>query len=196
MKVLGITGGIGSGKSTLTGYFERMGAFVVYADDLAKSLMTTDDQLVADIKKTFGDESYLEDRSLNKPHLIREAFQAGRTHELNAIVHPAVYRETQRLIEEAREKGYKLFVKEAALLLNNGRPKGFDTIILVDAPEEIRIARVMQREGATRQEVTQRLHNQPDFSKLHHLCDEIIINEGTRKELEEKARGIYLKMIG
>lgn len=195
MKIIGVTGGIGSGKSTLTGYFERMGAFVVYADDLAKSLMTTDEQLIADIKKTFGDESYLKDRSLNKPHLIREAFQAGRTDELNAIVHPVVYRETQRLIKEAREKGYKLFVKEAALLLNNGRPEGFDANILVDAPEEIRIARVMQREGSTREEVIQRLRKQPDFSKLHHLCDEIIINDGTREELEEKARGVYKKMI-
>lgn len=195
MKVVGITGGIGSGKSTVTGCFKHWGAYVVYADELAKSIMTTDETLISEIRKTFGDDSYLEDGSLNKPHLIREAFEAGRTNELNAIVHPAVYRETQRLIKEAKEKGYQLFVKEAALLLNNGRPEGFDYVILVDAPEDIRIDRVIKRDGSTREEVIQRLRKQPNFSKLHHLCDAIIINDSTVEALEEKAKEIFDRML-
>ncbi len=196
MVVIGITGGIGSGKTTVAGEWEKLGAFVMYADEAAKNLMTSNANVKEAISKTFGDEAYHPDGSLNRPLLSREALEKNRVKELNAIVHPAVYEETKRLIKQERERGTKAFVKEAALLLQNGRPEGFDVIVLCEADEKSRVKRVIQRDKTDAGKVKERIQKQQDFSSLRPLADYIIENNGTLDELKKKARKLFGEIVG
>lgn len=187
---VGLTGGIGSGKTAVAKIWEELGAFPVYADDLAKRIMTDDPNVKGKIIELFGDASYNSDGSLYRPYLAKEAFEKGKVEELNGIVHPAVFKETKKLFEDAEKKGYKCAFKEAALLLKQGRPADLDVIVFVDADEEIRIQRVMQRDGAKRREVQHRIAKQSDVLKKD-LCDIIIENNGTEEDLREKAVAVY-----
>lgn len=191
MKVIGLTGGIGSGKSTVAKIWEKLGAKVVRADDLAKELMTTDPQLINKIKQVFGEESYLKDGRLNKAYLAKEAFEKGRVNELNALVHPAVFKwfEQQKAIES--QKGTELLVREAALLLDKGRPDGFDKIVLVKASTDKRIQWVMQRDSISRDEVFSRIQKQISPEQMTSLADIIIENDGDLSMLEQKATFVF-----
>ncbi len=191
MIIAGVTGGIGSGKSTFCKEWERLGAKVVYADDLAKDLMATDESIKRQLRTTFGDETYNRDGSLNKPHLIREAFEKNRVGELNAIVHPAMRRAFTEICRDAEFEGVDLIVKEAAVLLNEGRPEGLDLVVIVTAPEELRIKRVMERDQVSAKDVEARLAKQPDFSKLTHLADYIVVNNSTQADLKKEALELF-----
>lgn len=194
MITVGITGGIGSGKTTVCREWEKLGAYVLYADDLAKKLMNTDPEIRKDITRAFGSDSYREDGSLNRAHLTEEAFRKGRVKELNAIVHPRVYKASQKLREQAKAQGYKVFVKEAALLLQHGRPEGLDRLVLVLADRGKRVQRVMERDRADEHLVQNKMRKQQDFDELRHLADYILENNGTLQELRRKARCLYHKL--
>lgn len=191
MIVAGVTGGIGSGKTTVCREFEKLGAKVIYADELAKNLMSNDQRVISDLKNKFGDQTFLPDGTLNKPHLIREAFEKGRVEELNAIVHPAVYRRFDQIRKEEKKAGTRVLIKEAAILLNNGRPPNIDLVILVLSDPKQQIRRVQERDGSDKEDVLQRMNKQPDFEKLQNLADYIIRNDGTLEELKDKARSLY-----
>jgi len=193
---VGITGGIGSGKSTVARIWESLGAEVVFADDLAKELMRTDPVLIQKLKDTFGKQTYNPDGSLNKPHLIKEAFQKNRVKELNSIVHPTMRIEIQNLITQADKAGAELFAYEAAILLNNGRPDYLDLVVLVTSDRNSRLARVSERDSVNEEEVAARMGKQPDFATLTHLADYIINNNGTLDELREKSVNLYQELIG
>lgn len=194
MIVAGITGGIGTGKSTVCSVWERLGAKIVYADDLAKMLMVTEDEVIKKIKNTFGDESYNDDGSLNRAHLIEEAFKKERVEELNKIVHPAVRKAFKKICESEAKKGTKILVKEAALLLNNGRPEELDYVIIVTAPEKQQIERVASRDSITESEVLDRKKKQPNFDKLLSNADFIINNDGSLEQLIKKAEDVFSKI--
>ena len=141
MVTVGITGGIGSGKSTVCEVWSEMGGFVLNADKLAKELMAADEQLKAELTETFGDGAYNADGSLNRDYLAEEAFRKGRVAELNAIVHPRLPPVVRRKMDEASREGYKVGVYEAALLLEleEERLDFFDYLVLVLADEEQRL---------------------------------------------------------
>lgn len=188
---IGITGGIGSGKTTFCKVWEELGAFVLYADDFAKELMITDKKLINSIKKTFGEKAYFEDGSLNREFLSEEAFSKNRVQELNDLVHPAIWERADELAEEKQQEGVKIFAKEAAILLNNGRPKDLDYVVLLLADDQERISRVKKRDSATEEQVSDRINNQPQFEDLASMCDFIVMNDGSLEELRNKAREIY-----
>lgn len=196
MITVGITGGIGSGKSTVAGIWDSLGAKVIYADDLAKHLMQADPVLKKKLSNSFGKETYNSDGSLNKPHLIKEAFHKNRVEELNAIVHPAIRIEAKNCIKRAKKKGYKLFAYEAAILLNEGRPEYLDVVLLVTSEREARLNRVSERDSVDISDVEARMAKQPDFSSLDHLIDYTIENNGTLEELREKSVNLYHQLIG
>ena len=193
---VGITGGIGSGKSTVARTWESLGAEVVFADDLAKELMQADPVLRQNLTDTFGEQTFNPDGSLNKPHLIEEAFHKNRVEELNSIVHPAIHKEIQSQIARAEEAGIKLFAYEAAILLNNGRPDYLDVVVLVTSNRKKRLARVSERDSVDERDVAARMAKQPDFATLTHLADHVIENNGSLDELREKSAGLYYKLIG
>jgi dephospho-CoA kinase len=188
---VGITGGIGSGKTTFCKEWEKLGAFVLYADDLAKQLMQEDPELQEKIKQAFGDESYDSEGNLNRPYLAKEAFEEGRVEELNALVHPVLWKHSEKLADQKEQEGVEVFANEAAILLQNGRPKHLDYVIIVTAEKEQRLQRTVNRDQASRDQVEGRMQKQPDFESLTHLADFVILNNGTLEELKEKAKKVY-----
>ena len=149
MKSVGVVGGIGSGKTTVCKVWEKLGATVIYADDLAKELMQTDPELQKELTTIFGSETYNSDGSLNKPHLINEAFNKNRVDELNKVVHPVLRKELNNLAVSSEQAEVELFVVEAAILLNDGRPDFPEIIVLVTADRDRRVERVAKRDQAS-----------------------------------------------
>lgn len=192
---VGITGGIGSGKTTFCKTWETLGAFVVYADDLAKELMVTDAGLIRQIKSTFGEQAYLPDGRLNRAFLADEAFAKNRVHELNGIVHPRLWQKVEELSQQKEKEGVKVFAEEAAILLQNGRPEHLDVVILLISEEEERIERVVERDNTLKPLVLDRIQQQPRFEELAPLADYLVVNNGTREELNHKAEAIYRELF-
>ncbi len=190
----GVTGGIGTGKTIFCRELDELGAEVVYADDLAKDMMVKDPDLREKLINAFGKNTYLEDGSLNKAHLIEQAFESDRVEELNEIVHPALRKKTEDLIQKAKNNGKPLFVIEAAVLLNKGRPDHLDKIILIKSTREMQIQRVTKRDAASAKEVVSRMNKQPDFDKIEHLADFVILNNGTIDDLKVKARELFTRL--
>lgn len=196
MITIGITGGIGSGKTTVCKVWEELGAYVLNADDLAKNIMIRNSEVRAQIQEQFGEESYREDGSLNRAYLAEEAFGKNRVEELNAIVHPRIPAEFRTVMDRERNNGCEVFVYEAALLLHDHRPGVLDYIVLVLADREKRVERVTARDDSQDIQVKERMAKQQDFNKLVHLADFIIYNNGSLSELRIKAVQVYREIYG
>ena len=180
MLKIGITGGIGSGKTTVCQVFETFGIPVFYADRAAKAAMTGDETLVTSIKDHFGAGSYHPDGKLNNQYLAGMVFQEQAALEtLNSLVHPAVFKAFDKWAEEwAGHTPYVL--KEAALLFESGSYQQCDKNILVTAPAELRIQRVMQRDAVTSDQVRARMDKQFSDEQKEKMADYLIYN--TEKE--------------
>ena len=177
MLKIGITGGIGSGKSTVARVFEHLGIPVYNADTAAKRLMEEDPDLRAAILQTFGAETFLHGR-LNRPYLASLVFNnREKLNALNALVHPATIRDGINWMER-QTAPYAL--KEAALIFESGSQNELDYVIGVSAPQALRIHRVMKRDGVSREEVLRRMANQIDESLKMKLCDFVIVNDDRR----------------
>lgn len=177
MLQVGITGGIGSGKTTVCKIFEILNIPIYYADDRAKELMVTNKVLIEDIKEAFGPEAYTKEGQLNRPYIANIVFNNQvKLDQLNSIVHPAMYKDGQRWHKAQEDVPYTL--KEAAILFESKGHELMDKTILVVAPKEVRIARVMSRDKATKEEILARISKQlPDSEKIP-LADFIILNDG------------------
>lgn len=179
MLKIGITGNIGSGKTTVSKIFEVLGIPVFYADTAAKDIMTNDLALVADIKKTFGSEAYFADGSLNRKHIANIVFNDDKElAKLNALTHPAVFRAFDAWVAGIKHVPY--VIKEAALLFESTSYKMCDYSVLVAAPLELRIDRVSKRDNITRAEVEAREARQFTEAKKRDLADYIIENDETK----------------
>ena len=178
MLKVGITGGIGSGKTTVCQIFEKLGVPVYYADQRAKELMEDDALLRADIKKEFGDDIYDTEGGLRRKALAEIVFNdEKKLLILNSLVHPAVFRDNQSWNDILAKKGYPYTLREAALLIETGSYLMLDKLIVVSAPEEDRISRVMERDGSTREQVLARIKAQmPEEQKVKY-GDYIIYND-------------------
>lgn len=195
MVTVGITGGIGSGKTTVCEIWSELGAYVLNADDLAKQVMVTDPEVKEQLVDTFGEDSFEDDGALNRQHLASEAFEKGRVQELNAIVHPKLPEASLQKIKEAEEAGHQVFIYEAALLLENLEPGDLDYMVLVLADEDRRVQRVQQRDDSTESAIKQRMNKQRDFEKATGRVDYVIRNNGTLEELRKKAELIYQNFL-
>jgi dephospho-CoA kinase len=174
MLKVGLTGGIGSGKSTIAKIFEVLGIPVYYADDAAKQIMNTDKQLKEALVKNFGEKTY-EGGQLNRPYLASLVFADKQKLELlNSLTHPATIRDANRWILQQTSP---YIIKEAALLFESGANKYLDHVIGVLAPPELRIRRAIERDNTTREEVLQRISRQMDEEAKMKLCDFIITND-------------------
>jgi dephospho-CoA kinase len=173
---IGITGGIGSGKTLVSKIFACLGIPVYDADSHAKELMTTDGILVSQIKKEFGDLSYLSDGTLNRKYLSEVVFnKQERLDVLNKLVHPRVGENYTQWVKRHNNKAYVL--KEAALLFETGSYQALNKIIVVHAPEEVRIKRVIHRDGRAEQQVREIIRKQMSEEEKQKRADFIIYND-------------------
>ncbi len=180
MKKIGVTGGIGSGKSLICTIFEAMGYEVYYADIRAKQLMLEDANIIKRVKKLFGESAYLPDRSLNRSYIGDIVFNdKQKLQALNAIVHPATGKDFERWLRAKRATYSKAFLlKEAAILYESGAYKGVDAVITVYAPKHIRLQRVMKRDGVKAKSVLQRMDKQWSALRKLRQADFVIYNDG------------------
>ena len=174
MLSIGLTGGIGSGKTTVAGIFKVLGIPVYYADDAAKRLMDEDEKVKAAIENNFSKEAY-KDGKLDRKYLSEIVFNnSDKLALLNSIVHPATIKDAHEWIQK---QSSPYIIKEAALLFESGSDQKLDHIIGVKAPLDLRILRVMKRDNVSREEILSRMNKQMDEEAKLALCDFIIIND-------------------
>tara|TARA_R110001592_G_scaffold343906_1_gene634785 strand:+ start:4746 stop:5363 length:618 start_codon:yes stop_codon:yes gene_type:complete len=176
---VGITGGIGSGKTTVCKIFIALGVPIYYADDRGKYLLSNDESLKGQVKDIFGAESYLSDGMLNRDFLANKVFtDKVELEKLNGLVHPAVAKDY--LIWAAQQKG-SILIKEAALFIENGTYKSLDKLICIIAPENVRVNRVLMRDmQRSRSQVLDIISHQVDDQQRKELSDYLIDNSGSK----------------
>ena len=188
---VGLTGGIGSGKSTVAKVFEVLGIPVYYADDAAKRLMNEDEELKEKIKQQFGDEVYT-DGELDRKYLADIVFASPeKLASLNALVHPATLKDAERWMKEQTST---YCIKEAALIFESGAHEYLDYVIGITAPAPLRMLRTMQRDGVNREEVMSRMDNQMDELIKMKLCD-FVINNDEQEMLLPQVLSLHEKLL-
>lgn len=176
MKTIGITGGIGSGKTTCCRIFETLGIPAYYADSRAKKLMTSDKILKTQIKELLGKEAYFRNGRLNRKYIGSQIFHnKALLKKMNQLVHPAVGRD---VINWAGQQDAPYIMYEAALLVENGSYKNFTKLVVVSCPEKERIRRVMERDDVDAKDVKARMKNQLPEKKKLAVADYVIVNDG------------------
>lgn len=191
-KIIGLTGGIGSGKTTIANHFKSLGIPIYIADEEAKKLMQSD-EIVKAIKERFGADLF-ENDILNRGKLAEAVFNdPDKLKQLNAIVHPAVKNHFKQWILEHNE--FPTVIYEAAILFESGSYKDFDTIITVTAPIETRIQRVIARDNTSREQVLKRIEAQWTDEQRISKSDFVIENESIEKSLIEIERILKILKI-
>ena len=179
---VGLTGGLGSGKTTVAKVFETLGIPVFYADDVSKKITDTNAQVKEALVALFGTDLYY-DGLLDRQKLAKLIFgDADAIKKVNAIIHPAV---ANAFTAWCAAQNSPYVLQEAAILFETGGYKRFDKMILVSAPEELRITRVRQRSGWSREEALQRMQNQWGESQKIPLADFVILNDGSKPLLPQ-----------
>ena len=192
MKIIGLTGGIGSGKSTVLKLFKNLGVNTYSADISAKKLINTDQTLINLIKDSFGKNIY-KDNILDSRKLSKIVFgNPDKLELLNSIIHPAVALDFKNFIELNNDE---YIVKEAAIIFETSSEKQYDKIILVKSPLEIRIERVMKRDNLSRVEVIKRINNQLNENLIIDKCD-YIINNHENENLKNIVQNIHVELMG
>jgi dephospho-CoA kinase len=191
--LIGITGGIGSGKTTVCKIFESAGIPVYYADTRAKYLMNHHRPLKQRIKEILGDAAYHRNGRLNRPYVAQKIFSnKNLLKSINSAVHPAVHEDAAAWYSKQKDVPYVLY--EAALLVENGSYKSFHKLIVVTAPEDMRIQRVINRDKVSRKEVHNRVRNQLPESEKAAVADYIINNDET-SAVEEIVIQLHHKIL-
>jgi len=191
--IVGITGGIGTGKSTVVSLFEKLGDVAVYtADDEAKNLMNTSQVIASKIKKEFGDEAYKKG-VLNRPFLANIVFKdKEKLSKLNAIVHPEVAKHFKEFVKNNQHKLYVLY--ENAILFENKSDTFCDVIITITAPLDVRLQRLITRDNTTKEAVLHRINNQWSETKKV-LQSNYIIENNDLKNTKETVSKIHTLLV-
>jgi dephospho-CoA kinase len=188
--LVGVTGGIGSGKSTVCKLFSEFGRHVISADEVANDLTGSNPIVMDGIRKAFGDTIYLTNGSLDRKRLASIVFSNPTAKKkLDSLVHPAVFSAIDDLIKElSSAQRIPYVIVEAALIYESGMDKRLDHVIVVDADEAERISRVMNRDGCSREEVLDRIHAQMDVAVKLKKADFVISNSAEMEELRHVVR--------
>jgi dephospho-CoA kinase len=206
---VGLTGGLGSGKSTVAKMFAECGAYVFYADEIGRELMQPGEQVYAEIVKQFGSGVVAADGKLDRAALARMAFGGGRIEELEAIVHPATIARQAALIDEvAARDPDAVVVVESALIFETkyggegGWHRRFDKIIFVRATEELQVMRFVERtsggralsdeeRAAAEAEARRRLAKQVETERNADHCDYVLTNDGPLEQLRVQVAALW-----
>ena len=193
MLKVGVTGGIGSGKSTVSRFFSALGVPVYDSDQRAKSLMQYDDSIRSKIKIEFGDNAYHKNE-LNRSYLAEIVFKnESKLKQLNAIVHPVV--KTDFINWLSQNSNAKLIIKEAAIMIESGAYKDLDKLIVVNASRNQKIKWIKQRDHLSLEDIENRIQNQLSDEIRNQYADFIIENNSGKMELKQQVLSIYNKLI-
>ena len=192
MLKVGVTGGIGSGKSTVSRFFSALGVPVYDSDKRAKSLMQYDDSIRSKIKIEFGDNAYHKNE-LNRSYLAEIVFKnESKLKQLNAIVHPVV--KTDFINWLSQNSNAKLIIKEAAIMIESGAYKDLDKLIVVNASMNQKIKWIKQRDHLSLEDIKNRIQNQLSDEIRNQYADFIIENNSGKMELKQQVLSIYNKL--
>ena len=193
MLKVGITGGIGSGKSTITSLFHDLGVPIYNSDERAKWLLSNDVDLMDQIKILFGQESYSNNK-LNRAHIANIVFQDNdMLKQLNAIVHPLVKIDFENWL--LLQKKEPLVIKEAAILIESGAYKELDVLIVVLADKKTRIKRVINRDNVSKEEVEKRMETQISDSERLKFANFSVDNNTGQSNLKMQVGELYKKLL-
>lgn len=177
MKIIGLTGLTGAGKSTVARKLIPYGCYHIDADLIARNIINSDENVKNKLKERFGDDIINADGAVNRPVLATRAFADSQSTEaLNAITHPAVTARIKELIAEQSDKGYKAVLLDAIALFESGEDALCDFTVAVTAPEDVRLERIIIRDGITEERALERIRAQKDDSFFASRADFIIWN--------------------
>jgi len=203
-RVIGLSGGIGSGKSTVGALLARLGAVVIDADAIVHELQAPGSPMLRAIAEALGPEVVDERGALDRKAVARKVFaDPAARKKLTDIVHPPTIAEMGRRLAEARRAGAEVVVLDIPLLLE-GRKAGtgsgaffqFDAIVVAYAPEEVQSERAAARDGTSRAEVEARVRAQLPIEEKRAMADHVIDNSGTPEETERQVRALWKKLTG
>jgi dephospho-CoA kinase len=193
MLTIGVTGGLGSGKSAAMRIFLELGANILNADDIAKQLLKVDKELVEKVKSTFGEDCYV-DGELQTAVLAARAFHTPENlAKLNAISHPVLKAHLKKY-ETAMEAVPGILMVEVAILLEAGYQDIFDKILLITADEQVRLERALARGRLTEESIKERMALQMPESDKRKYADDVIENNGDEKELKDACIAYWEKI--
>ncbi|GAA1444217.1 dephospho-CoA kinase [Nocardiopsis tropica] len=196
MLKVGLTGGIGSGKSTVSSALAAYGAAVVDADAIAREVVEPGTPGLDAVVAEFGEGVLAPGGGLDRPRLGELVFaDADRLAALNAIVHPLVARRSAELMEEAVAAGVEVVVYDVPLLVENGLGPLYDVVVVVDAPDEVRVERVVRSRGVPREQVWARIRAQADRDARLAAADLVVDNSGTPQELRERVARLWEDLL-
>lgn len=191
--LIGLTGGIGSGKSLAASYFEEQGARIIDADLIGRQLVEPDQPAWKEIVEAFGTEFLNPDQTLNREKVARVVFQnTEKKYILEKIIHPRVLTEEQNQYQDFyKSDPNAVVIIHAALLIESGNYKNVDKVIIVKSSDEVQIRRVMARNGRSHKEVANRLKTQMVLEEKLEFADYILNNDGAPEELKSQVCSLY-----
>jgi dephospho-CoA kinase len=198
--LVGVTGGIGSGKSTVCRFLSGMGCALFEADRVARELQLQDSEVIAGIKSLFGADVYSFDAqghlTLDRKAIASVVFSSAEKLEaLNQLVHPRVYREFNKSVQAAEQEGIKVLVKEAAILFESGGDKSVDVVVVVVAERELRIQRAVAKGLGSREEIMRRIAMQWPQEKLIEKADYVLWNNDSLDALKADTEKLFLNLL-
>jgi dephospho-CoA kinase len=195
---VGLTGGIGSGKTVVAAVLARLGARVISADDEAKALLASDPAVVRKITRLLGQRAYTSSGAPDRAYIASRIFSNPRERRrVNAVIHPAVIARTRRMIAaEKRRRSTPLVVVEAALIYEAGMERLFDAVVVVDSPVAVRAARIVERDGASRADALRRIRSQGSGREKAARADVVIRNRGDLRSLRAAGRFLFRLLAG
>lgn len=195
MLKVGLTGGIGSGKSAVSTELVGHGATVIDADAIAREVVEPGTPGLAKVVAEFGEQVLTEDGQLNRPKLGELVFaDKDKLARLNAIIHPLVGERSGQLMEQALESGVEIVVYDVPLLVENDLGALYDVVVVVDAPDELRVERVAAQRGMPREQVWARIRAQADRETRLAAADLVVDNSGTREELRGRVADLWVEL--
>lgn len=193
---IGVTGGIGSGKSIVCSIFERLGVPILFADQLARDISDNDPAVRMELTQLLSENAYRADGTLNRSYVASRLFSDRSIRKrVNAIVHPRVQKEIERRFELLEGRGERLAMIEAALIYEAGLEKILDAVIVVESNEKARVQRIVGRDGITAGEVRKRMKAQLDSKKKLQKADYVVRNNGSLQELETSVTFLYTLFV-
>ncbi|MBQ0004497.1 MAG: dephospho-CoA kinase [Clostridiales bacterium] len=194
MLKIALTGGVGSGKSLACFYIEQNGYNVIYADKMAREITAPGGKAIPYIRQHFGDQYILPDGSMDRKKMRNLVYNnPDAMAVLKAGTTDVVISDVEEIVRVSEERGVKALFFEIPLLFESGSQKDYDQVWVITADIDTRIARVMERDGFTREEVLNVIKNQISEQKRLDLADEVIYNDGVAEELEQQIEKLLIK---